>query len=90
MMPGEWGGLTLLTLACPTPGSIMTSTQRKTAFVICGSILALIGWDIYAEEKGGNEATISQEIMNASKKSPVIPFAFGVLMGHFFASQKNA
>jgi hypothetical protein len=68
----------------------MTRTQKQTAFVIIGTIAALIGWDIYAEEEGGNEATISQEILKASKANPIVPFAFGVLMGHFFASQKNA
>lgn len=33
---------------------------------------------------GGERATITAVIIKYSRKYPVIPFAFGFLMGHFF------
>lgn len=38
-------------------------------------------WAVYTREEGD---TISEIIWTASVNRPVIPFAFGFLMGHFF------
>lgn len=57
-----------------------------TGYVILGVTVLLIGWDIYAFIHGGGEATISTIISRTSDGHPIIPFAFGLLMGHFFAT----
>jgi ABC-type uncharacterized transport system YnjBCD permease subunit len=50
--------------------------------VITVSVVAVI--DIGLALSGGKNATISVQITQWSKQYPIIPFAFGVLMGHFF------
>lgn len=67
----------------------MTKPQI-TAWVLFGVGVALIAYDLVAVGLWGNSATESQVILHAAHAYPVIPFAFGVLMGHFFASQKDA
>lgn len=50
------------------------------------SAVGLIGLvDIALAVIKGKEATISVTITKWSKEYPAIPFAFGFLMGHFFA-----
>jgi hypothetical protein len=41
-------------------------------------------YDVIALLAGGTETTISAVIISWSKVYPILPFAFGVLMGHFF------
>jgi len=48
-------------------------------------ILAYDGFALYKSKK--TEYTISYIILKASLKNPIIPFVFGLLMGHFFWSQ---
>lgn len=38
-------------------------------------------WTIYTKDEGD---TISEMVWTLSTERPVIPFAFGFLMGHFF------
>lgn len=52
-------------------------------FIVFGIILIAI-YDIYALIEGGQPATISSIIFNNSKVAPMIPLAFGVLIGHVF------
>lgn len=49
--------------------------------------LILIVYDIYVVVKTGFDATISWVIYSNAKLYPIIPFAMGVLCGHFFWSQ---
>lgn len=58
-----------------------------TAAVIVFTIFALITYDIIAVVRGGFENTISWLIFSSAKLYPIIPFAAGVLCGHFFWSQ---
>ena len=56
---------------------------------ITGSfILLVIGvvatYDLYALSQGGGSATISSVIISVSKDFLIIPFLFGVLVGHLF------
>ena len=53
-------------------------------FVIWITVLTLIGYDIYIRIVKGKDATLSLTIYKWSKAYPIIPFAIGVLMGHFF------
>lgn len=55
-----------------------------TRILIVFSIVGLTIWDVIAYLKGGGGATISEQIWDLSKDFPIIPFSFGILMGHFF------
>lgn len=59
-------------------------TQTITTIITIAAAVILIGWDIYAVWKDGGKATISYIIANAGRRNRMIPFVFGVLMGHFF------
>jgi len=58
-----------------------------TEIVLISVVVGLIGYDIYAVIKGGFSNTISWFIYTVAQKYPIIPFGFGVLIGHFFWSQ---
>jgi len=53
-----------------------------TIFVIVATVV-VIGYDIYAAVDR-DEITISQLMLRSARKYPMIPFAWGVLMGHWF------
>ncbi len=59
--------------------------MTTTEIVMSVTVVMLIGYDTYAAIQGGLHATISYQLTQLSKTYPVIPFAFGLLMGHFFA-----
>lgn len=63
-------------------------TRTITIGVILVSVVFLGGWDLIAVIFGGEPATISSIIQSSAHRWPVIPFLFGVLMGHFFASSQ--
>lgn len=48
------------------------------------SVVLLVGWDIFVAVKPPSGDTISEIIRQTAGKHPIIPFAFGVLIGHFF------
>ena len=54
-----------------------------TLAVIIGATVALIAYDIWAAWDD-EQPTITQAIQKYSRQYPVIPFAFGFLMGHLF------
>lgn len=62
----------------------MTKTRKLTIAVIVTCTFLIIAYDIYAVMAGGIPATISSVIFDYSKEFPLIPFAFGVLCGHFW------
>ncbi len=49
--------------------------------------LVLIAWDVYAYLTPEPDDTISEVLASASAH-PIIPVAFGVLIGHWFWPQK--
>jgi hypothetical protein len=53
-------------------------------YVIVGTVLIVGAIDIVIAVCLGRDATISVALTNWSKDYPAIPFAFGLLMGHFF------
>jgi hypothetical protein len=61
--------------------------KDPTAFVIISALVILLAYDLYAVLSGGFSATISWVIYQASLKYPIIPFAGGVVCGHFWWSQ---
>ena len=60
----------------------MTSLTITFIAVVTVVILAYDAFALYKSKK--TEYTISYIIAKASLKNPIIPFALGVLMGHWF------
>ena len=67
------------------------SWEIGTWVVLIVTAIGLIVWDIVVYVQGRGEtkakATISRRILRFSQRHIVLPFAFGVLMGHFFWPQ---
>jgi len=66
------------------------SDRLWTIFFIGGTALLLIAWDVYVaffNKTPNDRDTISGIVLGWARKHPVVPFAFGVLMGHLFWSQ---
>jgi hypothetical protein len=62
----------------------MKFNNRVLTVIIIGVVtFGLIGYDIWAYFQH-DESTISERIWEVSRSWPLIPFAFGVLIGHFF------
>jgi hypothetical protein len=68
-------------------GSTLTTRQITIAMILATAFI-LIVWDIWAYVTVGGEATISAVILDNSKKYPMLPFSFGVLIGHLMWPQK--
>ena len=64
-------------------------TRKTTIAILVVATLLLISWDIwvYLEPTPGD--TISEVLLKYARPHPVIPFAFGVLMGHLFWPQRE-
>ena len=58
-----------------------------TAVVCVATACVLVGYDIFAAVKAGPSGTISDVIRGVAATNPIVPFAFGILMGHFFWSK---
>lgn len=58
--------------------------RRWTIAILIAVAALLIAWDvwIYVQPPGGD--TISEIVHGWARKYTSVPFAFGVLMGHFF------
>jgi len=55
-----------------------------TWILIVATALIWIAFDIWTACKNGSVSTISWQIYQVSLSYPAIPFALGLLMGHFF------
>ena len=59
-----------------------------TIILIISVTVILICWDIYVYiGYKGTGSTISEVILDYALKNPILPFAFGFLMGHLFWPQ---
>jgi hypothetical protein len=58
-----------------------------TAFVLAGTVVVLVVYDVLAEVYGGDRTTISRVVYNFARAEPVAAFALGVLVGHLFWPQ---
>lgn len=58
--------------------------MKKILFALIGAIICYEIVAIADKEEGD---TISEVIWKLSAKRPIVPFAFGILMGHFFAQE---
>jgi hypothetical protein len=57
--------------------------KRITGIILITITAILIVWDIITGAMN-NHSTISELITTLSTRYPIIPFGFGILMGHFF------
>jgi hypothetical protein len=62
----------------------MTPAMLITSIVAIAVTLALIGVDIYWAADGIKGNTISEVIRFSAERFKLIPFAWGILGGHFF------
>lgn len=62
--------------------------MRTTAWVVSLTTAALIGYDVYAVLCLPPGSTISEVLLGAALHYPIVPFAFGFLMGHLFWPQR--
>lgn len=60
-----------------------------TKIILISFVIILSMYDIWALIFGGVDATISRIVLSYAKDYPIIPFAFGVVCGHLFWSQKE-
>lgn len=66
-----------------------TPTKFGSVWAILAAAAALIGWDVYAA-LSPNQPTISAFMLHYARLHSVLPFSFGVLMGHLFWPQTVA
>lgn len=64
------------------------SDRTKTILILAAVTAVLIGWDVYVWQSPGSGDTISEVVLGWAKKTVVLPFAFGFLMGHLFWPQR--
>lgn len=57
---------------------------ESVKYIILAITAGLIVWDIVLAIRPPAEDTISEVIRKFAHKHPLIPFAFGVIMGHLF------
>lgn len=57
------------------------SLTKKVVFGATAALLGYEAWTLINKDEGD---TISETVWESAKDRPLIPFAFGLLMGHFF------
>jgi hypothetical protein len=62
----------------------MKSHTGMTTKILVAASAALIAYDLYAAATPEQGDTISEVVARASRRRPIIAFAAGVIMGHFF------
>ena len=65
------------------PPAVSVPLSRVTKVVLCVSIVALIVWATVAAIWGADGCTISEHVRYYAAQYPVVPFALGVLVGHW-------
>ncbi len=61
-------------------------SDRGWTVVILLAVVALVGaWDVYvAFFNREKDDTVSEVVRELARRHPLVPFLFGLLMGHFF------
>ena len=63
----------------------MSKAQKITTIFIISALVIILGYDIYAYvHVGDSSATISHLIIGWSHQYPLLPFAWGFLIAHFY------
>lgn len=60
------------------------TTADMTGWVLIGAVVVLVGWELYTLRNNESDDEISAVIRRAAFRRPILPFAAGVLMGHWF------
>lgn len=55
-----------------------------TTLVVGGATSLLLAWEVWTLSNGSPNDTISEIIWAGTRATPLVPFGFGVLMGHWF------
>ena len=55
-----------------------------TRLTLLLTLIALLGYDLFAVYQFGYEGTISLVVFTMAKSFPIIPFLVGVVVGHLF------
>lgn len=63
--------------------------RKFTGILIWVTVATLSIYDVFVLYKEGGNATISVVMWNTAQSYPIVPFAFGVLMGHLFWQFKS-
>lgn len=63
------------------------TNRRMTIGILLAVASGLIGWDIYTAVDPTPGDTISEVLLGGALSHPIIPFLFGVVMGHLFWPQ---
>lgn len=58
--------------------------RSKTVLFILVLIFVAIFFDLYIISSAGNNASISQVVIDAAYETPMVSFLVGFLCGHFF------
>jgi len=61
--------------------------QQITVILILFAIVILGGWDLYVASNEATGDTISEIVLSASLRRPIIPFVAGIVCGHLFWPQ---
>lgn len=69
------------------PALYKIATKKTTVGVIVGAALGLIGWDVVVATNKEKGDTISEVLLKASKNTPLVGVAWGILTGHLFWPQ---
>jgi hypothetical protein len=65
------------------------SVKKMTVIFLITLLVVIIGYDVYAWNAGGTEATISYTIFEWSHKYPFFTFMMGFVCGHLFWQMKG-
>lgn len=65
------------------------TAKSVTVALILAAIVILGGWNIYAAANAQSGDTISEIVLSASLRRPIIPFVVGVVCGHLFWPQEK-
>lgn len=65
----------------------MKLSKKITLGVMAAATAALVGWDIVVAANKEDGDTISEILLKASRKVPIITLAWGALSGHLFWPQ---
>lgn len=65
------------------------TTRHWTIILLLASAAVLIGWDIFVAANPQPGDTISEIVLDWSRRVSLVPAAFGVLMGHLFWPRKG-
>ncbi len=69
--------------------SKLDKIKNITKVLLLIVLAALVGYDVWVMATVGQDASISKTIIDWGLNYPMVPFAFGVLIGHFFWQLKK-